>query len=197
MSADRQTVELYTDKAADYADRFHSDKPQPRLEAFIDALPEGGRVLDLGCGTGNAAARMRDRGLIVTAIDASPGMADLARERFGLDVTVGTFDDVTGSDLYDGVWASFSLLHAPRQDMPRHLAAIHRALKPKGRFVIGLKTGTGTQRDALGRRYTYYTKAELKGLLQAAGFTPEQTETGSGKGLDGTVAPWIVVTARA
>lgn len=197
MSADRQTVELYTERAADYAARFKSAERRPRLEAFIDALPEGGSALDLGCGTGNAAARMRDRGLAVTAIDASPGMAELARERFGLDVTVGTFDDVTGSDLYDGVWASFSLLHAPREDMPRHLAAIHRALKPKGRFVIGLKTGTGTQRDALGRRYAYYTEDELTGLLQAAGFTPTGTETGSGKGLDGTVAPWIVVTAHA
>jgi len=197
LSVDRQTVDLYTEKAADYAARFHSDEPSPRLEAFIDALPEGGHALDLGCGTGSAAARMRDRGLTVTAIDASPGMAALARERFGLDVTVGTFDDVTGSDIYDGIWASFSLLHADRADMPRHLAAIHRALKPGGRFVIGLKSGEGTRRDALGRRYTYYTEDELKDLLAAAGFTPEKTETGSGKGLDGTVAPWIVVTAHA
>ena len=197
MSADKQTVDLYSEKAADYAARFKSGAPRPRLEAFIDALPEGGSALDLGCGTGSAGARMRDRGLTVTAIDASPGMARLARERFGLEVTVGTFDDITGTDLYDGVWASFSLLHAERADMPRHLAAIHLALKPGGRFVIGLKTGTGTHRDALGRRYTYYTEDELKGLLTAAGFTPGETETGSGKGFDGAVAPWIVVTAHA
>jgi ubiquinone/menaquinone biosynthesis C-methylase UbiE len=197
MTADRRTIDLYTEKAADYAARFQSGEPRPRLEAFIDALPEGGHALDLGCGTGSAAARMRDRGLTVTAIDASPGMADLARDRFGLEVTVATFDELSGDALYDGVWASFSLLHAPREDMPGHLAAIHRALKPNGRFVIGLKTGTGTHRDALGRRYTYYTEDELMGLLQAAGFTPERTETGSGKGLDGTVAPWIVMTAHA
>jgi SAM-dependent methyltransferase len=197
MGTDRKTVEIYSEKAQEYAETFESGGPDPRLDAFIDSLPDGGTVLDLGCGTGRAAARMRDRGLIVTATDASPGMAAYARETHGIDVKVGSFDDVTGTDLYDGIWASFSLLHASRQDMPRHLAAIHTALKSGGKFMIGLKTGTGTHRDALGRRYTYYEQEELLGLLRAAGFIPTQTVTGAETGLDGTLAPWIIVMADA
>lgn len=194
---DRQTIEIYDAKAADYAKLVTSDAPSRHLRAFMDALPKGGHLLDLGCGPGNAAASMRDAGFRVTAIDASPRMVELGADRYGLDITLGTFDDVTQTAQYDGIWASFSLLHAPRADIPRHLSAIHTALKPNGIFVIGVKTGTGTERDSLGRQYTYFEPAELDSLLRAAGFTPISSATGSDKGLSGDISLWIIVTAHA
>lgn len=194
---DRQTIEIYDAKAADYAKLVTSDTPSRHLRAFIEALPKGGHVLDLGCGPGNAAASLRDAGFRVTAIDASPKMVELGADRYGLDITLGTFDDVTQTAEYDGIWASFSLLHAPRVDIPRHLSAIHMALKPLGVFVIGVKTGTGAARDSLGRQYTYFEPAELDALLRAAGFTPISSATGSDTGLSGDISPWIIVTAHA
>jgi ubiquinone/menaquinone biosynthesis C-methylase UbiE len=197
MSADSRTLAVYNTKAAEYDALVNSEGPSAWLAAFIAAVPKGARVLDFGCGTGSAAASMRDHGLRVTALDASVEMVALAKRRFDLDVILGTFDDLASISEYDGVWASFSLLHAPREDMPRYLAAIHRALRPNGRFNIGLKTGTGEQRDSLGRRYTYYTETELRGLLANAGFTITHTNTGAGPGLDGVIAPWITIDCHA
>ena len=197
MTADSETIAVYNAKAAEYDALVNSEGPGERLAAFIAGLPKGAWVLDFGCGTGSAAACMRYHGLQVTALDASAEMVALAKRRFDLDVTLGTFDDLTASNEYDGVWASFSLLHAPREDMPRYLDAIHRALRPNGRFNIGLKTGTGEQRDALGRRYTYYTETELRGLLANAGFTITHIHTGAGPGLDGVIAPWITIDCHA
>ncbi|MDR6267218.1 MULTISPECIES: class I SAM-dependent methyltransferase [Rhodobacterales] len=194
---DRQTIEIYDAKAADYAKLITSDAPSRHLRAFMEALPKGGHALDLGCGPGNAAATMRDAGFRVTALDASAKMVELGKERYGLDITLGTFDDVIQTAEYDGIWASFSLLHAPRDHIPRHLTAIHTALKPQGIFVIGVKTGTGTERDSLGRQYTYFEPAELDALLRAAGFTPTSSATGSDTGLAGDISPWIIVTAHA
>lgn len=194
---DRQTIETYDAKAADYAKLVTNDTPSRHLRAFMDALPKGGHVLDLGCGPGNAAANMHDAGFRVTAIDASPKMVELGADRYGLDITLGTFDDVTQIATYDGIWASFSLLHAPRADIPRHLSAIHTALKPQGIFVIGVKTGKGTERDSIGRQYTYFEPAELDTLLRAAGFTPTSSAKGSDTGLAGDTQPWIIVTAHA
>lgn len=46
----------------------------------------GRRILDAGCGSGPLSAALRDRGAVVTGIDASAGMLALARRRLGADV---------------------------------------------------------------------------------------------------------------
>lgn len=197
MSADAETLAVYAARATDYADLVSNAAPDRDLRSFLAAIPDGGHVLDFGCGPGQAAARMRDLGYRVTAWDASPAMAETAQRLFGLKVEVADFDALTAKAEFDGVWANFSLLHAPKAAMPGHLAAIHRALRPGGRLSLGLKTGTGERRDGLGRFYAYYTDPEITGLLRAAGFTVTGRRTGAETGLDGTVAPWIVLTAHA
>ena len=139
---------------------------------------------------------MRDRGLAVDAWDALPEFARVAKDTNGIEVTLATFDDLDADAVYDGIYANFSLLHAPKAEMPGHLARIARALKPGGLFHIGTKTGTGEKRDTLGRFYAYYTDQELTDLLTAAGLTVTYRKTGAEPGLDGTVAPWIILHAR-
>lgn len=194
--ADAETLAVYATRARDYAKRFAADNVGPTLRAFIDAVPEGARVLDLGCGPGNAAAAMRDAGLTVEAWDASPEMAEVAREIHGLELRVAEFDALDAEAVYDGIYANFSLLHAPKAEMPGHLARIARALRPGGLLHIGLKTGEGERRDALGRLYAYYSDEEITRLLSDAGLEVEVRTTGRSTGLDGTSAPWIILRAR-
>ncbi|MCP5086952.1 MAG: methyltransferase domain-containing protein [Rhodobacteraceae bacterium] len=197
MNFDQKTIDTYDAKAQEYVDFVASAEPTRQLREFVDALPAGGTALDLGCGPGNSAAYMRDQGLRVTALDASPKMAKLGRTKYNLEIKVGTFDDVSGTEVYDGVWASFSLLHAPRADIPRHFSSIHKALKQGGTFMVGVKTGRGEHRDKLDRQYTYFEIDELDQLLKSAGFTPTNSNTGSDLGLAGDVEPWVFVTAHA
>ena len=194
---DPDTIRVYDDRAADYADLTdNAVSDDPSLAAFIAALPSGGLVLDLGCGPGAAAAVMAQAGLRVEATDASSEMVAMAARHPGVTARQAVFDDITGSNVYDGIWASFSLLHAPRTDFPTHLGALHKALKPGGVFFIGMKTGTGQARDTLGRLYTYYTAPELDTYLTQAGFTPQSHKVGTGTGLDGEQAEFILVTAH-
>lgn len=197
MSGDSETLKVYARQAADYAEMVKALENDPSLTAFIAAMPEGGHVLDLGCGPGWAAARMAREGLTVTATDAVPEMVDMAGGHPDVTARQVTFDDITGTAIYDGIWANFSLLHAPRADLPRHIGALARALKPGGVLHVGMKTGTGEHRDSLGRLYTYLTEDELRGLLSDAGLSPGPARTGADKGLDGTVAPWITLSAHA
>ena len=195
MTSDAETLAVYDARAADYAARFTSD-PNTDLDTFIAALPTGAHVLDLGCGPGHAAAQMAAAGHTVDATDASAEMVKLAQEHAGVTAWQASFDDITGTDLYDGIWANFALLHAPRTDMPRHLAALRETLKPGGLFHIGMKTGTGEKRDPIGRLYTFYTEDELSGLLRDTGLTPFSSRTGEEPGLDGVVAPWVTIAAH-
>ena len=195
--ADPKTIAVYDARAAEYATGNARDEPWHMLVSFRDAMPAGGRVLDLGCGPGASAGHFAQHGLQVDAWDASAEMVALAAQVDGVTAKQAVFADLDVRDLYDGIWANFSLLHAPRADMSAHLAAIRAALKPGGLFHIALKEGENAARDSIGRQYTYYTMEELTGLLLDAGLQPGDFTTGEEEGLDGTMARWIATQARA
>ena len=196
MTRDPETLRVYDEMADKYAAVTADIASDPLLASFIDALPRGAHVLDLGCGPGIIAGHMARAGLSVTATDASTEMVALAADTPGVTARLATFDEIAGEDIFDGIWANFSLLHAPRAAMPGHLSALRKALKPGGRFHIALKSGTGAHRDTLGRFYTYYTADELDTLLRTAGFTPFSSATGRDTGLSGEIADWIAITAH-
>ncbi len=193
---DKETLAVYANRAADYAERFGKAGEGPHMTDFLSELPAGGRILDLGSGPAHTSAAMMHAGFEVEAWDASPEFVEIARERYGVNARLATFDDLTDRAAFDGIFANFSLLHAPKAEMPGHLARIAAALKPQGVFHIGLKAGTGEKRDAIGRFYAYYELDELKALLADAGFDVLRKRTGAEAGLDGTVAPWIILLAR-
>lgn len=196
--SDPETIRIYDDRASDYAALTEDhNAADPALEAFVAALPPGGRVLDLGCGPGTSAARMARAGLAVVAVDASGEMVALAARHPGVTARQARFDEIDETAAYDGIWANFSLLHAPQAEFPGHLARLFRALKPGGIFHIALKLGTGEGRDSLGRFYSYYQEDSLEHLLQQAGFTITARSFGAGPGLSGKVEDWIAMRAHA
>lgn len=193
---DRTTIDTYDARAQDYA-ALVDDVKMDGLDAFIAAMPDSAKILDLGCGPGNGAVHMAAAGHHVTALDASAEMVALANKHSGVSARQASFDDIEGVDLYDGIWASFSLLHAPKADMPRYLAALHNAAKPGARLHLSVKLGEGEETDTIGRFYAYYTQPELEGLIKAAGFRVQGRLTGAERGLSGDMAEWIAIEAYA
>ena len=167
--------------------------PSEPLIAFIKAVKPSGLVLDLGCGPGMAAAFMRDSGLELVAVDASSAMIKIANECYDLNAKKMNFSDVCGEDIYDGVWANFSLLHATKIDFKQHIKIIYNVLKSGGVFSIGMKLGIGERRDNLGRFYAYYNRSELLKLLIDLGFILRMEYLGEELGLVGAVEPWITM----
>ena len=194
---DPKTLAVYDEKAADYARLMDHDAiPLTALHKFLSQLPGGGSVLDLGCGPGTWARHMVKAGFKVDAVDASAGMVEKASAIEGLNVWQASFDEIEAVARYDGIWANFSLLHAPRTEMSGHLARLKTALRPGGLLHLGLKQGTGEGRDTLGRFYTYYTVDEIVALLAKSGMSASDLRTGADKGLDGAVAAWFTLTAH-
>ena len=193
---DARTIAFYDTAASRYDNLTAKGSADAHLVAFIDLLPAGGHILDLGCGPARASVHLRDAGFRPDPVDASIGMVNLANATHDIGARLLTFDDLDAKATYDGVWANFSLLHAPRADLPRHLSAIAKALKPSGIFHIGMKTGEGEARDAIDRQYTYVGIAELRGLLADAGLSVIATETGREKGCAGTMDDFVIMRAR-
>jgi SAM-dependent methyltransferase len=96
----------------------------------------GKRVLDLGCGLGEASAHFADRGAIVTATDLSPGMLEVAVKVCALrghsiETVIADAGDlgVLPADHFDVVYAANLLHHV---EIARCVDEVHRILKPGG-----------------------------------------------------------------
>lgn len=118
---DKETIHVYDAKVDEYSQRFAHNKPSDALKSFISLLHPGARVLDWGCGPASSSYHLQQAGMVVDPVDASSEMVALANEKYDINARLGTFDDKLKAASYNGVWADFSLLHAPRADLPKHI----------------------------------------------------------------------------
>tara|TARA_B100001093_G_scaffold364291_1_gene349093 strand:- start:171 stop:764 length:594 start_codon:yes stop_codon:yes gene_type:complete len=197
MKYDEKTINVYNEKTIDYQKMTKSFAEMLVEKDFAASIPVGGCVLDYGCGPGRSARYFAECGLQTHAFDASFKMVKLAKTYTDVKVWQGSFESFSAHNTYDGIWASFSLLHARREDMPNLLKKIQIALKTGGKLFFSLKLGAGQNRDALGRFYTYYEEKELRDILKTSGLTWESHITGASEGLDGNLSDWISVRAHA
>ena len=198
MAIDAKTREAYERDAARYADMTNEEAEAVRahLEEVAAAMPPGGRVLDLGCGPAWAAAWFAARGFEIHAIDASPALAAEALSRYGIEVEIADIAQLDVAGAYDGIWASFSLLHLDRSAMPIMLGRLARALRPGGMLYLGMKEGQGDERDDLGRYYSYFGEQELLELLRGTGFSARTAERRVATGLAGVDSTGLHILAR-
>ena len=162
-------IDYYNIHADDfYAGSVDVDMSEWR-NRFIKYLPDGGRVLDAGCGSGRDSKAFIVQGYSVVAIDASREMCLRASELLGQEVWQMRFDEMSFDDEFDGVWACASLLHVPVSEMADVLKKIKHGLRPEGIFYASFKYGEGeTVTDV--RVFTNYTLESVCELVEGAGF---------------------------
>ncbi len=195
MSIDPATLEYYERNAPHYTLSFAQSHSR-HLDAFLDRLEPGSIVLELGCGGGRDAARIKERGFSLDATDGIAAMVRKANERFDVGARLMRFDELSAANEYDAVWAHACLLHCPRAELPDILAKIHRALKPVGWHYASYKLGDGEGRDLLGRLHNFPSSEWLETQYRSAGFAIEHSDVFAGKGSDGTQRDWIALTVR-
>ena len=154
----RAQLETYFDRTAVEAwARLTSDAPVSRIRATVRAgrdamraellswLPadlSGRRLLDAGCGTGALALEAARRGAEVVAIDVSPTLIGLARERTASLRLEGSLDFRVGDMLdeelgrFDHVVAMDSLIHYRTPDIVRALSALARRTDASVLFTV-------------------------------------------------------------
>jgi len=189
------TTSFYEDNAETYATRDR--KPQAaRLNAFLAALPEKARILELGCGGGQDCAYMLSKGFDVTPTDGSAKLARQAEKLIGRPVNVMRFDELAAREEFDGVWAEASLLHVPRNDLAGVFALIRDALKEDGILHASFKAGSAEGHDEFGRYYNYPSREWLHKLLVADGWRNVAINEADGGGYDNRPTRWLHLAAR-
>jgi SAM-dependent methyltransferase len=195
---DRDTLAFYETSETTYRASGRGGVSR-HLNAFLDLLPKGARILGLGCGGGTDAAEMRSRGFDVDATDGSPAIAAIAAERLGRPVRVMRFDELAVEQVYDAVWASAALLHVTRVALPNILNGVHVAIKPVGLHHASFKAMGSEGRDSDGRYFNHLNEVDLRAAYLACASPWDIIETTSYEGggyPDGTRGPWVSILAR-
>lgn len=134
---------LYGDRFADVYDEEDGAEAgdiEPVVDTLAGLASDGGRVLELGIGTGRIAIPLAQRGLRVEGIDISPRMLEQLKSKpFGdqIETRLGSFDDFEGGpyDLIYCVYNTFSFLTTLEAQTSCFRSA-GGALAPGGAFVI-------------------------------------------------------------
>lgn len=105
---------------------------------LIEQYHREGRILDVGCATGNFLGEMARTGRWLTVgVEPNQGAASVAQGRLGLDVRVGRLNDVElETESFDVItlWNVLEHLHEPIAD----LRLIERLLRPGGALIFSL-----------------------------------------------------------
>ena len=173
--ARRGQIETYFDRtAADKWERLTSDAPVSGIRAtvragrdrmramLLDWLPgdlRGRRILDAGCGTGAMAVELARRGAHVVAIDLSPTLVNVARERWPADTFAGSVEVQSGDMLdaglgrFDHVVSMDSLIHYKAPDVVRAIAALADRTSASMVFTFAPRTAMLSVMHAVGRLF--------------------------------------------
>ena len=193
---DSRTLEFYATEAPEYHAKSTAGI-NGELAGFLDLLPSGATILELGCGAGRDAAYMEERGFRVDPTDGVAAMAALATTRLGRPVAVMRFDELADVANYDAIYASYALLHVPRDALGDVLARIWTALRPGGWHMATYKSGGSEGRDALDRYFNYLSPDQARTYYESAGSWKSLNFTqGAGPGYDGRISPWVTVIAQ-
>lgn len=188
------TGRFYSENAKIYA--AETKAVGPRLDEFMERLPGGAAILELGCGAGGDSAAMIARGFKVTPSDGTPEMVAIASGRLGIPVLLLRFEQIEAVAAYDGVWANASLLHVPRSELRDVLERVRRALRPQGLFFASYKTGGEEGLDSHGRYFNRPDPEWLRETYRAAGWHNTEILEGEGGGYGGEHSRWLSVFAR-
>lgn len=169
--------------AAEYFDEL-SRKPFDRalLDEFAAEVRGRGPVCELGCGPGQVARYLHERGVEVSGIDLSWEMVNCAR-RLNPDIAFAQGDMLAlgaADETFAGLVSFYAVVHLARADVPRALKEMWRVLRPGAPLLFSFHGGEGELRRAewygepVSVFVTLFTGDEMSGYLTAAGFAVEQ-----------------------
>ena len=174
--------------ARTWDDRLAELERRERLARLAALLPAGGRVADLGCGTGSYARELAAAGFDVVGVDFAGAMLERARTDTEAEFVEADLDRELpfGEGTFDGVLCVYALQCV--RDPRRFLAEVGRILRTGGTFLaVVVAPGARPVRPRGARLGPYafwlakgaiartnavrrYSATEARALVEAAGF---------------------------
>lgn len=182
MEEKNKTIDYYNSNAAQYFCNTVNVDMSECCDRFLKYVVPGGRIIDIGAGSGRDIKYFKDRGYVVEGIDASEEMCRLAAVYSGTEVTCERIQDWHPQEKYDGIWANASLLHLAFDEIEEFVCRASDYLKPNGVFYISMKKGIQTGCDNNGRFFTDFSEEKVQQIVSksTAFNVADSWETGDG-----------------
>ena len=196
-----QTIEVYERSAKECLARWSQRRHRrpPLLVEWLQCLPADARLLDLGCGGGQDAGDLAQRGYRVVGLDRTRALLSAGRRCYrALPLVCADLRDLPFQTMsFDGLWAAASLIHLPKPDARRILTDLCRLVRPGGLFAAtvthGVKSRLVTDGWLPGRYIARWRKEEFARAARRAGWTILELRVATNRERKGR---WINVIAR-
>lgn len=182
---------------------WYIEHVSPYVDRILEGLPEGARVLDLGCGTGQPIAKyITERGFRVTGVDESSEMLKFARQTVPeAELIHADMVTVELTDTFDAAVAWDSMFHVERKYHAAIYQKLANALHAGARLLLSVGGSAPAEDDSVegftsemyGQTFYYsgFAPEVTRKLIEASGFEIEVWEVD-----DPTSRGHIAVVAR-
>lgn len=165
MSEKDTTLAYYNANAEKFIQRTRVVPFNVIRDEFLQYIPIGGRILDLGAGAGRDSKAFLDAGYQVVAMDGSSELCKETSKYLGQPVICAIFQDYQPEGMFDGIWACASLLHVPSAEMSTIVEKLVQHMNLGGVFYISFKYGE-YEGMRNGRFFNDMTEAKLATVLK-------------------------------
>lgn len=155
------TLDYYNKNSEEYFNSTLNVDMTNTYKEFLKLVPEGGKILDLGCGSGRDSMNFMKLGYEVIAVDGAKKLAKKASVLLGKEVIVSTFEELELKEKFHGIWACTSLLHIKREDLKTVLNNLYNNLDDNGVFYMSFKYGEKEYVDDKNRYFNCFTDESI------------------------------------
>lgn len=149
MDEYKNTIDYYNINAKNFVSATIDVEFENMQKNFLSKLPIHADILDFGCGSGRDIKYFLEQGYNVEAVDGSKALSKLAGECTGIEVKNMFFQELSEEDKYDGIWASFSILHLPIDELADN--KLWKLLIDKGMTKTEMRKAAGISFSSLAK----------------------------------------------
>lgn len=195
--AQRVTIQSYNDHIEEYMQKVNADDVRtiaywPGVQYFLDQLPPGQRIFEIGSGSGADAQRIEAQGFVVQRTDVTEAFLQRLRQRGHQAERFDILSEPSATKQV-AIFANAVFLHFTPPQLHVALAHVQDMLTPDGLFCMGMKLGDfdGWREKGLsGKRYfKFWQLDDLQAALQQAGYGIVHTAVTPAK-------DFVVITAK-
>lgn len=200
------TIKWYDENAEKYLTKQEKVPCLDLIEKFVGVVGQDALVLDAGCAGGRDSKLLKEKGLNPVGVDLSKSLIEIAKEKNpDIDFVQANFLELPFDDnSFDGVWAHASLLHLETtEEVLQALQEFYRVLKRDGVLHVFVKQQQGEKTAVVSdklsghdRFFQFFTKEEIKNLLEKVGFKIEILEDNYRGTAGRSELKWVLSLAR-